>query len=278
MLKTRLITAAILIPLVLLVLFSGSTALFVGMLGIFVGLGAWEWGGLCLWDSKQRHYYAASILGTGMLAFTLMAFSQTWIIAAPLMLLLNIVGMLFWGLALYWVIQYQCGNDLLPSSDFTNAIIGILLLLPTWFSLFYLYNTRVELVFFLLLLIWTADTGAYFFGKSFGKSKLAAQVSPGKTWEGVAGGIFFSSLFTLSAGLWYGLTGYKLWGFVAFAGFIVLASILGDLFESLYKRKANLKDSSQLLPGHGGILDRVDSLTAAAPLFVGGMTVLGWLW
>lgn len=278
MLKTRLLTAAVLISPVLWIVFSGSPALFVSLIGVFVILGAWEWAGLCLWKSNERLIYASLVAGLGIIAFTLLAIPQTWILSAPLMFLINLIGLLWWLLALYWVIQYQCGNDLLPNTTFANVLIGLLLFLPAWFSLFYLYNTRVEWVVFLFLLIWTADTGAYLFGKTWGKNKLAAQVSPGKTWEGVLGGLLFSSLLALSAGLWYGLMGYKLGVFILFCLIVVCASVLGDLFESLYKRKANLKDSSQLLPGHGGILDRIDSLIAAAPVFLGGVTVLGLWW
>ena len=126
---------------------------------------------------------------------------------------------------------------------------------------------------FLMVLIWVADVAAYFTGKRFGKHKLAPNLSPGKTLEGVAGAILFSSLFALAASFWL-QAGHKSLLFVLVAQITVIFSIAGDLLESMYKREVGLKDSGTLLPGHGGVLDRIDSLTAAAPLFYTGYSLL----
>ncbi|MDX1496662.1 MAG: phosphatidate cytidylyltransferase, partial [Salinisphaeraceae bacterium] len=127
----------------------------------------------------------------------------------------------------------------------------------------------------LLVIIWAADTGAYFAGRAFGKNKLAPKVSPGKTWEGVAGGLACSALMAWLGG-WYV---FQLAGLAA-AGFVVLGlavagiSVVGDLSESMFKRHAGVKDSGQIFPGHGGMLDRLDSLTAAAPCYLLGLLLL----
>ena len=123
-----------------------------------------------------------------------------------------------------------------------------------------------------MLLIWGADSGAYFAGRAFGKRKLAPKVSPGKSWEGVIGGLLTALVAAVIATQWLGAVG-GLAGFLALVAVTVFISVLGDLSESLFKRVMALKDSGGILPGHGGVLDRIDSLTAAAPIFA-----LGLLW
>lgn len=127
-----------------------------------------------------------------------------------------------------------------------------------------------------MALVWVADIGAYFSGKRFGKRKLAPHVSPGKSWEGLIGGLLLSLLLTVVVGL------YRDWSFGEFllalpaAALVVLISVVGDLTESMFKRQSGIKDSSNLLPGHGGVLDRIDSLTAAVPVFAVLLWLAGW--
>ena len=155
--------------------------------------------------------------------------------------------------------------------------IGLVLLVPSWQGLVYLQGLENGpwWVLYAMSLVWAADTGAYFAGRSFGKRKLAPAVSPGKTLEGLYGGIAATSLLALAVAAFspaaqkMGVVGFLLVSVMA-----VLASVLGDLFESMAKRHRGIKDSSQLLPGHGGVLDRIDSITAAVPVFVTGMMFL----
>jgi len=157
--------------------------------------------------------------------------------------------------------------------------MGVAVLLPTWLALSYLRNlpNGAWLLLMLVALVAIADIGAYFFGRRFGKAKLAPAVSPGKSWAGFWGGLACSVSFM--AALWYFWPGgmpVSLPAMLVLAAITSLASVLGDLLESMVKRHRGIKDSSQLLPGHGGVMDRVDSLTAASPVFALGLMSVGW--
>jgi phosphatidate cytidylyltransferase len=157
-------------------------------------------------------------------------------------------------------------------------LVGLLVLITTWSSAVAVHALAArgpELLLYLLFLIWIADSGAYFSGRRWGRRKLARHVSPGKSWEGVAGGLLPGSAFAVAGGFWFGLEGGRLAGFVVLAAAVVAVGVLGDLFESLLKRYRQVKDSGGLLPGHGGVLDRIDSLTAATPLCYCGLLLLG---
>jgi phosphatidate cytidylyltransferase len=154
------------------------------------------------------------------------------------------------------------------------ALAGLWALVPTWLALSRLFfqdgNGR-ELVIFALVLAWAADIGAYFAGRQFGRFRLAPTVSPNKTWEGVLGGLAAGVLVAIAARAWFELPALA---FVSLCVAAVLVSVVGDLLESMFKRQRGLKDSGSLLPGHGGVLDRIDSLTSSVPLLALG---LGWL-
>ncbi|MNY33511.1 Phosphatidate cytidylyltransferase [compost metagenome] len=156
--------------------------------------------------------------------------------------------------------------------------IGLLILLPAWQGLVQIkqWPEANGLILAVMVLVWGADIGAYFTGKAFGKRKLAPQVSPGKSWEGVAGGLFASLLITTAVGLYRGWSVSEWILVLAGAALVVSISVVGDLTESMFKRQAGLKDSSNLLPGHGGVLDRIDSLTAAIPMFAALLWLAGW--
>jgi phosphatidate cytidylyltransferase len=178
----------------------------------------------------------------------------------------HVVG---WFFALVLVVQYPRSF----SPTFV-ALAGIVVLLPSWALLVRLHKEGAlgaELAFTLLLIVWAADVGAYAFGRLLGRTKLAPAVSPGKTWEGVTGGLLAAGLAAAMAAGWLGLPTARL---VALGVATALISVLGDLTQSMFKRNVGLKDSGKLLPGHGGVLDRIDSLTAAVPAFVVGLWAL----
>ena len=264
MLKQRIITALILLPIALggFFLLDGSDfALFIGLV---VSLGAWEWARLAgLVSQVVRVAYAAVIAGLLMLLY-LMPDLEPWILGA---------SVLWWGVATWLVMTYPRSSELWASVA-CRLLIGALILLPAWQGLMVLKRAEMGnwLILAVMVLVWSADIGAYFSGRAFGKRKLAPEVSPGKSWEGVYGGLALSLVSTLCGGL------SRDWGVgqlilaLLGAALIVMGSVVGDLTESMFKRRSGIKDSSNLLPGHGGILDRIDSLTAAIPLFA----VLHW--
>lgn len=273
MLKHRLITAAILIPLVISgVLLLPSTLLAI-VTGSIVLLGAYEWAGFCDWQNRlARFTYTGTVaVSLGISYYTLLHFPDMTIV------LLSITC-LWWLVAFYWVWCYQQGTDLLPTNSWLKAGLGLLVLSPSWLALTSLHQSPHEgrtWVVFLLVLIWVADSGAYFVGKKWGKTKLAAKVSPGKTFEGVLGALFASGSIAIIYAAFKAMSLLVIFLFLLICLLTVLVSILGDLVESLFKRQMDIKDSGQILPGHGGILDRIDSLTAATPVFVICLFLLG---
>jgi phosphatidate cytidylyltransferase len=162
----------------------------------------------------------------------------------------------------------------LPAQPWLKIVAGYLVMLPAWAALVVLHGRTADgplITLYLLVVVWLADSGAYFSGRRWGKRKLAPVISPGKTREGVYGAIVVSAVFALVAGLLYSHSVVWTAGLMLVSTVAVMFSIVGDLLESLMKRQSGIKDSSHIIPGHGGILDRIDSLTAAAPVFLLGL-------
>ncbi|GGK66210.1 phosphatidate cytidylyltransferase [Amphritea balenae] len=267
MLKQRVWTAVVLAPLVLVGLFLTGFELFKLFVALIILLGAWEWANLSgIVTPSGRMGYTAFIaaLIAGVNYFAPAADFQSFMVIAAL----------FWLLALYWVVMYPGAGGW--RSVWQRAFIGVIVLLPSWMALVSLRLNAEGSVFLLmlLLLVWGADIGAYFAGKTWGKAKLAPNVSPGKTRAGLWGGLATCGLISIGFIIYLELdlsVGVYLLLLAMIAG---VASVLGDLFESMLKRHRGIKDSSQLLPGHGGVLDRIDSITSAAPVFVLGLQLL----
>lgn len=258
MLKQRIVTAAWLAPLALFGLFGLEGAGFRLFTGAIVLLAAWEWANLAgLTSPLHRLFPVAGLAVLMALGWSTGVLQSAW----PLWL-----GVLGWLVNLYWVIGYP---DRLAQWRPTGMrlAMGLWVLLPTWIGFSVLRGEGAVWLLFVLLLVWGADIGAYFVGRALGRHKLAPSVSPGKTWEGVAGGLAVTSLLAIVFAAWQGLGLAGGTVLLLATAVVTLASVLGDLLESMLKRHRGIKDSSQLLPGHGGVLDRVDSLTAAVPLF-----------
>jgi phosphatidate cytidylyltransferase len=177
--------------------------------------------------------------------------------------------LVWWLVALGWIIFAP--HSVTPWSA---GLAGLLALVPAWLALMRMLDLPqgAHWVLFTFLLVWGADIGAYFAGHRFGRTRLAPQVSPGKTWEGVAGGFALSAVVAIAGSAWFSL---PLYTFVPLCLSAVGFSIIGDLTESLLKRFAGVKDSGTLFPGHGGVMDRIDSVTGAAPVLLFGLTILG---
>lgn len=268
MLRTRILTALVLLPLVIWTIFGASDwRAFAGFAALIVVAGAWEWTNLMGWRSSLAR-----------LAYVLLLVGGLWMVWQPPVMAwrsyLYLTSAFWWLVALRMVVGYPA-NAVLWARTAILAPVGLILLLPAWMGLADLQRQSPWWLMYVFLLVWGADTGAYFAGRAFGKHKLAPEVSPGKTLEGLAGGIVLTGAVMVSVGIYRHLTGERLLAFIALSLLTVMASVLGDLFESMAKRQRGIKDSGIIFPGHGGALDRIDSLTAAAPVFMAGWWLAG---
>jgi phosphatidate cytidylyltransferase len=253
MLKTRLITS--------LVLFLSIGAAFVYLPPLYWGLlvlavtslGAWEWAGMSKFNKALSLIYSAFVLLLGL--FVILYTPQS----------MQVV--IIWGVlasATFWLLVVPFLLAFTPkiNNRFIMALLGLIAIIPFGLTLIALREINPLLLVVFAMTVWIADSAAYFAGKHFGKHKLAPSISPGKTWEGVLGAFV---AITIYAALLSYLTHQSYWFVLVFWGVLIL-SIMGDLFESLIKRQAGIKDSGNLLPGHGGVLDRIDGLTSSLPL------------
>jgi len=257
MLRTRVITALLLVTGLALVLFVMPPLAAVLAFAAIAALAAWEWGGLMRQVQSARVIYA----------FVLLLFCWQLTVAAPrLVPVLLGMSVAFWILVVPLWVRFKWT---LAGNDFFGYLIGALVILPTWAAMVALHAVSPWLMLATMALVWVADISAYFAGRAFGKHKLAPTISPGKTWEGVAGamvGVLIYGAMVLS----YSALAGKIPVAAPLLGLMLIlltaVSVMGDLFESLLKRQAGIKDSSGLLPGHGGVLDRIDALTSTLPL------------
>lgn len=266
MLKHRIITAIILIPLFIALVVLLPPIGFCVFTGLVVLWGAWEWSFFMGINKFPQTLFYPIILFFLMLAS----------LQLPLVKALH-VSVAGWMLALILVVLYPKMSPVWGKSIILRGLMGLFVLIPCWLAVNFIRNedNGIFVLLFLFVLIWGADIGAYFVGRKWGKHKLASLVSPGKTWEGLIGALIVTVIIVLGVLFTQNLP-YSIWPVAILLSIVtVLSSILGDLFESMLKRNAGLKDSGHLLPGHGGILDRIDSLTAAAPVFSVGAIWIG---
>lgn len=264
MLRERVLTGLALASVVAaLVLLLPSTAMAILLLAVVLG-GAWEWGRLCgIGPLSMRVAYVLAYLLAAGAAWLVMG-EEGYLIPA-------LAGIVWWATILAVLALYR-GPAVAASWRLSVlAIAGLPTLVPAWYALSALHALNPLWLLFLMFLVAAADTGAYFAGRRFGRTRLAPALSPGKTREGVLGGLLAVAVM---AG--FGIAGFgirpALWFyFLALCLITAVLSVAGDLFESLLKREAGAKDSGDLLPGHGGILDRIDSLSAAGPVFFVGL-------
>jgi phosphatidate cytidylyltransferase len=262
MLKQRVITAVIALIALIIVLFVVPAEAAGVVMGAVVLVGAWEWSGLLRISGQMRVVYVVGIGALALVAALPLAASTELILQAALV---------FWLCALVWTFFFPT-----PIPAVVSWIAGAFVLVPLYVALVLLYQAGPQILLFALLIVWVADSGAYFAGKTFGRVKLAPSISPGKTWEGVIGGLVAVALLTVGGSLWMQENmGAELNLAVLVPFFVAVGclSIVGDLTVSMFKRNAGVKDSGALFPGHGGILDRIDSVASAAPLVALG---LGW--
>jgi len=266
-LKQRVVTAIVIAVVFFSALFFSSPYSFSLMTAVVVVYAAWEWSNLAGFSRKLiRLFYALSLAVLLIVSGYVLGLSDssTLDLAVGKTLMSWLVP--WWAIALLWVQGYP-SSALLWGSSWARALIGYLVIVPAWLAMVILIhaNQGEWLIMIVVLIVAFADIGAYFSGRAFGKHKLAINVSPKKTWEGLVGGVVANLIFVavllvaLNVDHWPMLLGLVM--------ITVLASVLGDLLESMVKRHRGIKDSGNILPGHGGILDRLDSLTAALPVF-----------
>ena len=276
MLKQRIITALILAPIMIGGIFFLPLEPFMLFIGVITAVGAWEWANMSGVTGLGGR--AAYVIGVAACLFGLAigGLEQArWLLW---------LALIWWALAFVLVRSYPNTKHIWTQVPM-RLLIGLLILLPMWVGFVQIkaYPESGQLIMYVMLLVWGADVGAYFAGRTFGKNKLAPNVSPGKTWEGVFGGMATTLLIAILAGLflqWYypvfSMDGEKWLSLFVITVVVTMVSVLGDLVESMVKRHRGLKDSSNLLPGHGGVMDRIDSMTAALPIFALALTLLSW--
>lgn len=265
-LKRRLITALPLGVLGIVAILWAPTPIFALLLGVIVAIAAWEWAALCGVPSwVMRLAYALAVTGAAALFWLWPQWQQSLLLAA----------VIWWSVQaarLPRVISIESRADV----NWVRLAVGLLVLTSFWVALVSLHATPqigALLLLFLMILIVAADSSAYFVGRAWGggRAKLAPLVSPGKTRVGVYGALVSALVCALGLAWWWSASLTQSMLILLVCGVVVPMSIVGDLYESLLKRQRGLKDSGRLLPGHGGLLDRIDSLMAAAPLFALGM-------
>ena len=267
MLKQRVMTALVLVPLMFWLVFWGSHMVFAVAVGAFLAIGSWEWARL---SGIQR---VVPQVGYAVLVSVLCYLLYPYLQSADYAYFMGGV-VLLWVLNISQVFRFRGVSEAAKKIHFWSVIVGFIVLPATWLSLVHLHQMNPTVLFLCLSLIWVADTGAYFSGRRWGKRKLAPRVSPGKSWEGVWGGLAAVCVVAFVASFWLFEPTLARVAFVALALIGIVFSVFGDLYESLMKRRFGIKDSSHILPGHGGVLDRTDSLTAAMPVFSVGLMLI----
>lgn len=262
MLKQRVITACIMVTVLLLLLFLAPPLLFQGAIFLLCALAAWEWTCLAAFSSLLGRvlYVLALTLTLALVALSTVTYpALVAIILAP--------AVLGWCIALGLVLTYPAYRQWCQKP--VLAFVGVWLLLPCFYAVLYLKSIRSDsgLVLLVIAIIAAADTGAYFVGRRFGRRKLSPAVSPGKTWEGFFGGMLASGALAVFVGAVSAMPFLSPTLLLGMCISAAVSSVVGDLFESLIKRERGVKDSGQILPGHGGILDRLDGWLAAFPVF-----------
>lgn len=281
MLKQRILTALVLLPVALGCIFFLSLNGFAIFALVALTIGAWEWSPL-MGVNRLAGRIAYTVLIAACIGglYLLAPVNQLWSeqgLALP-MLLVIAAGVVWWLIAIAMIINFPRSKRLWQRSRIYAGVFGLLILVPAWAALLSLRALHYDInplfgawtVLYVFALVWAADVGAYAAGRVFGKHKMIPAVSPNKTIEGLCGGIVLAFIVMVLVAQFVPVPTELYVGFYSVGLVTVIVSVFGDLSESMFKRCAGVKDSGSILPGHGGILDRIDSLTSALPIFALG--------
>lgn len=258
-LQQRVITSLVVVLLLLAIFFLAPRWAGVVVLAGMVLAGAWEWAGFLPNCNRNLRIVYTVMVGLFL--------AGVWWMATPWLTEILWLALGWWVVAFFWVLRFPT-----PIPRSLIIVGGVFVMVPGWLALALLHlNSGPAWLVFFFAVIAAADTGAYFTGRTVGRTRLAPRVSPGKTWEGAVGGWL---AVTAVAGVGASLLGSAAAVLIPLCVAVAMLSVVGDLTMSMFKRHAGLKDSGRLFPGHGGVLDRIDSIAAGAPLFIIG---LGWL-
>jgi len=277
MLKTRVITAVVLLALFIPILFFSPTIILSLVVSIIISLAAWEWGRF-IWGVKSRFpiYYSLMIQLLLVILIYCIHLDDDALVSRLNDLMSSIlwISIIFWLFAVPIILSRKLQFSIQKNTSLFK-IVGVVIFMSDWYAFMLLRDTGLWVLLSVLMVVWTADIGAYFTGKKLGKHKLAPQLSPGKSIEGAIGGmvavcilgiIFYAG--NLSSSNFFNMIGqqYSWLILIPLSIFLAGMSVVGDLFESQLKRLSSMKDSSGLLPGHGGVLDRIDALLPVLPI------------
>ncbi|RUO34670.1 phosphatidate cytidylyltransferase [Aliidiomarina soli] len=285
MLKQRILTALVLIPLALYCIFFLSLNGFAIFALAALSIGAWEWSPL-MGVRRLSGRIAYTVLVAALIAvlYVLAPINSLWSeqgLAQPMVVAIS-AGVIWWLAAILMVLNFPGSQRLWRRSRVYVGVFGVLVLVPAWAALISIRALNYDLnplfgawtVLFIFVLVWAADVGAYAAGRAMGKHKMIPAVSPNKTIEGLCGGVVLAFVIMVLVAQLLPIPRELYVGFYSVGLATVIVSVFGDLSESMFKRCAGVKDSGSILPGHGGVLDRIDSLTSALPVFVLGYLML----
>ena len=274
-LPRRVTTAVVAVPIAVVAVLSLPTASVALVFAIVVVAASVEWARITAPRRATRYGFPLVVAASVLLLWLV---GQQWL---GWLRILCAMSLAWWCVALAWVVRFEQGREVAALDGSVAAgIAGWMVIVPAWAGRVYVHASGDDgpsLALFILLLVWAADIGAYFAGRRFGARRLAPRTSPGKSVEGAAGGMAAVGMLAIGTGVWLGLSAVPVILLALLCVVLGALSVLGDLTESLVKRKRGVMESGSLLPGHGGILDRIDSLTAAAPAFAVGYDMIGTL-
>lgn len=277
MTRIRLLTSLVMAPVAIAAILLLPTGWMMALAAVVLLLGLWEWLELAgVEDSLARSALLAAHLA--VMVGLVWASRSGEGLSLVLFLLASFLGVAWWLASLLWLRNFNFASTPDGYSRMIKLAAGALAMIPAWAAVGYIHGGEPHgdrWLLVALFVVWGADTGAYFVGRRFGRRKLAPRVSPNKTLEGLAGGLLVGVGVGLLVALSTGIPAFRLPGLALVCVVAALFSVVGDLFESLLKRHAGVKDSGRLIPGHGGVLDRVDGVLAALPVFAVGKAMLG---